>query len=1275
MKTHLRFNKGQVLEVPRHGGVEAKQWRRRVANAAKQQPKSIMRTLSFPLDLELNYNDFFADADQLYNTVEGFQKGSLSYLLMRTHLCGLALHTNIRAAHVARTAANFPDQEFTNALEHGLGIVNFPLTPKKLFLLFTTPPRGNVALTTDHLADRIHSSCLGQKMSDKTDDHIRELITTLAKTVCDQINSYQHLKENAWEALAACGIELQRQSPLFPSLDLTPQVDEQGVSLAFDGQVDPVYEHEPEQYWPHHIIACLLRKTEPRKINDELLSHQDNALSQLFGALLTSAQGAPGMLLKNDVHQLSNALGVPEARRADVQMLLDAAHAIPKPLLFHEGNYSRYRKVLAGKWRSWVSNYLTRLSVLSEQTQVLGPIDWPNAHPEWLDKILKGLQLDHDQLQQLDDKRVQALALSKSCLAALDGSATKIRPVEAAQQLVNQLQVIDDVHATFRSVCNQLEQLANDQHHKDTDKELTAWIDCFQVAKSDIFVLPKISGGSPDVELDLAELNRQQQSLFRGLHELLEVIDLNANRGFNEAMAARELQEKQRAPASKGKNLTEKEYKELAHRRFIQSLLQLSKRLSTPNKQVVMSWLGQLITNSNQPKAKALLNKVIFNGMGSFYRSPWSTARHEPLPVCWATFEKIKWGELISGLKEQIRLQLQSESSAPLLQDLVEVSRFWGQLRIDGLDGIHAKTVKDVLDRYGIHVHLQLKLALEKQFLSSPDVANILTSIASQLAKLRFQARRENFIVRHKFSGVGIEGLFLVPKDKQWKMPDKYLKANGAMGEVLQKNPDWVHQPQDAQALFKKLVKGPMGPGETALLAQLPHDWYVELGLRKEAGRDIQGLRVGKEMAKKLKTTKGAKLVGPSSYFGEVNKTLTGGAKGKEWMLILDWVFENKLEFENGVPCLKAKPLRCEPRLALPIERTSPPSDSIGLFEQMVSIDLGEREIGYAVFSVKEILQTKKFNPIVDPLTKRAANGVIPIVGVRVLINDVKGHRTNQSTNSKLSQNFNTRLEKLRESVSSEVVHKIEALCARFNAFPVLESSVANFQTGSRQLDLVYGSVVRHFTFSLVEAHVKARAEHWMGSDKWMHPYLMVMPFEKSTKKRTGQPKPLNLFPGAEVHPAGTSQTCTQCCRNGLKLLRDLGEKVRVLDSGIIELPQGEQMRLMSGWDYDKLSIQRAKKDKKNLAMNRPLEAGTYNQQTIYRYAKQTNRQKAFDMRSSGSSQSRFQCLFIDCNATYHADAGAAINIGRRFFEDKIDFEASLKSLAELGQRDSRSHE
>jgi hypothetical protein len=1247
--------------------VDAKKWRRLVANAATRPPKEIMRTLSFPLDLALGFDDFFEDADQLYNTVEGLGKGSLAHVLMRAHLCGLGLHPSTGAAHAARIASHFPNQAFVKALEDGLGIVNVPLTPQSLYVCFSSLPRPDRPLTVEDLADRIRSKCLDKKISDKTDDNIRELMMTLAQAACTQSSSYKHLKEHAWGALAACGAALQKQSSLFPSLALTPVSDELGIVLSFSGQVDSVLEGEPEQYWLHHIIACLLRHTKPENVDTSLLTDkQVSGLSQLFGKLICSATGAPGLLLKTTAQDLSAALDIPASRLPDVALLIDAAKALPKPALFDENNYGRYRTVLGSKWRSWISGYLTRLAKLEEQTQNLGAVVWPVAHPPGLERILSGLDLDEVQLQQLDAVRVEALGLAKVCLAVLTGKSMAMRPIAAAQALVIQLQTIEDAHATFRSVLNQLDQLKQDQSDEGLSKDLKAWLDCLAVSKSDIFVLPNISGGSPDVASDLNDLNQLQQSLFRGMDRLLTLIDQRAKGGLAEALAARQAQEKQRAPAARAKSLTEDQYKELAQRRFIQGLLQLSKRLSPLNKQVVMDWLGPLVINSKVPNAKALLNKVLFNHMGSFYRSPWSPARHEPLPVCWDTFQQMQWMDLIVGLKDTVRVQLQSAPNAALLQDLLEIMRFWGQLKIDTLDGLGAEPIKAILDASGMKVHLRLKLTLQKQTLAPSDVANVLTAFASQLAKLRFQARRENFIVRHKFSRKNAEGLMLVPKDKPWKMPDKYLKANGPMGKLLQENPDWVSEPQEAKALFKKVAGGQMGPGPKALLAQLPHDWYVEHGFRKEAGHAIEGLDVGKNIAKKLKSTRGAKLIGPSNYFGEINKTLTGGVIGKEWTLILDWVFENKLSFVGGVPVLQAKPLRCEPRLAVPFAQTEPPKGSIGLFDHMVAIDLGEQEIGFAVFSVNDILQTGKANPIIDPLTNRPANGAISIAGVGVLINDVKGYRANQSTNSKLSQNFNTRLEKLRDSVGSEVVQKIEALCARFNAFPVLESSVVNFQTGSRQLDLVYGDVVRHFVMlDVTKAHIDARKAHWMGGETWKHPYLMSWPFDKVTGKPSKTSTALNLFPGVGVSPAGTSQTCTHCGRNGLRLLRDLGEKIKVLDGGVVELPEG-QMRLMSGWDYSEMVFKRARRDKQNLAMNRPLAAGQYNQQTIYRFAKQTNRQKAFDMRSSGSSQSRFQCLFADCMATYHADAGAAINIGRKFIADKIDAAGSRQKLLEL---------
>jgi len=250
----------------------------------------------------------------------------------------------------------------------------------------------------------------------------------------------------------------------------------------------------------------------------------------------------------------------------------------------------------------------------------------------------------------------------------------------------------------------------------------------------------------------------------------------------------------------------------------------------------------------------------------------------------------------------------------------------------------------------------------------------------------------------------------------------------------------------------------------------------------------------------------------------------------------------------------------------------------------------------------------------------------------------------------------------MRDSVGSEIVQRIEALCARFNAFPVLESSVVNFQTGSRQLDLVYGDVVRHFTYSGVDAHKAARKQHWMGAEQWVHPYLMAKGYDEVSQKRIGKAKPLNLFPGASVHPAGTSQVCTVCQRNSREALKQTGEKFQVGDDGVVQTTQG-LIRLLIGMSYSESDFKRARREKRNLPLNEPLKTGVYSLREMLGAEGRARRQKNPNQIAKDTTQSRFQCLFTDCGVTYHADAGAAINIGRKFFSTVVDVTESIRAM------------
>jgi hypothetical protein len=201
--------------------------------------------------------------------------------------------------------------------------------------------------------------------------------------------------------------------------------------------------------------------------------------------------------------------------------------------------------------------------------------------------------------------------------------------------------------------------------------------------------------------------------------------------------------------------------------------------------------------------------------------------------------------------------------------------------------------------------------------------------------------------------------------------------------------------------------------------------------------------------------------------------------------------------------------------------------------------------------------------------------------------------------------------------------------------------------------------------YSGVDAHKDARKEHWMGAEQWVHPYLMAKSYDEVTLKRTGKAKPLNLFPGTSVNPAGTSQVCTSCLRNSREALRQTGEKFTVSDNGVAQTNLGE-ICLLLGLSYSEAEFNRARRDKKNLPFNAPLKAGTYSLREMLGFEGRSRRQKNANVMTRDTTQSRFQCLFTDCRATYHADAGASINIGRKFFSTVIDLDESRRVLVDI---------
>ena len=331
--------------------------------------------------------------------------------------------------------------------------------------------------------------------------------------------------------------------------------------------------------------------------------------------------------------------------------------------------------------------------------------------------------------------------------------------------------------------------------------------------------------------------------------------------------------------------------------------------------------------------------------------------------------------------------------------------------------------------------------------------------------------------------------------------------------------------------------------------------------------------------------------------------------------------------------------------------------------DRLVAIDLGERGIGYAVFDIPKALEEECDD---DPLKIRPLKtGTVAVSSIRALIRAVGRHRGRAQPMQKVRDAHSRALEKRRKNVIGDVCHEIDSLCAQWRAFPVLEDGVQNLESGGQQLKLVYGSVLhRYARVDNVEAHQKARREHWFTGTagearrkkpveaEWPHPYLTDQNGRSTT-----------LYPGQAVPAAGTSQQCSVCGRNAIRLLREKPNLRLTFRNGEADLTDGAALFLYEKAEWDSAQRRQFRRRKIRPALNRPLN-GVRRADELSALVKRNLRRPPESTRSPDTAQSRYHCVFVGCRAELHADINAAVNIGRKLL-GKMSREKSRKKFAE----------
>lgn len=1291
------YSRQEKARVLRLSGERARKWRRQVAALSEGGSQETIKTFKFPLELPPDSTVDFEEAARLYDIVEGVGKGSLIGLLCAAHLSGFRLFSSTKGAAIFRNRANYPSQKFAEALRKHFDIETTPslkLTPEGLdefVRISRRKVRGEeVLFDRDSVKEKFYTYWVGKRPDEKADKVLLEIAGDMAATLCENFKGWKDINENPEKALTKIEDCLKSKGE-FPAL-FSSGTQNSSSTIAFDpdsAHIDIMKNGEKQDFLVHRAVAVaasVLRREDPewdtsknpKELQDMFLSPgKANALSWLFGEGLH-------YLRDTATEKIASDYEVPENRIASARQLKEFAEAVPLPAPFFDmKHYAKFRLSISGKLRSWIANYQKRLKELKTLSEDPPKIDLPEGLKDEKAAVLfKGTDVDAasffktfaaDKLREPGQKANEAIArLGGAGGAPTDEDAKEIEDYSAA--LSSRVSLINQIN----NKSGQEVEEAKESGRKDDERFWQSLKITLPERLKELPKLNRISGGSVNAE-------QETQDIEKRLNDLVSAQGQHFDR-------LRKWMKQQGHDLNPVSNLIKQEKsEELGWRWLLDKIAHEGRFLSEANRKKIYDLMlplfmqGAVKKRSNDEsekqsarRGKANCNKFFFNHQGGLYRSPYSNSRHEPYDIDLEAAKKEDWLAHVDELIRDTEKELTNgDNHAVNFRDWLRMRNLCFSLQLKALPeeaGIPtnlAKLPASISDK----LHIPPLLAIQMQSDTTPKSVflRVFNLYLSEINGLCFQALRDSFIVRAKFHRIDQDKLLYVPKDKAWKAPNRLSNSDKSVSFAMEKavcdDSDTINPRKTLRRFFEKnfeksIPEEDWGKAIRAYFSQAPHDWFfpADFGSGVPKYKGVRMTKDGKQLSKTLIECPTLRLRGPSSFKNRLDFALLEKMSVKEATLIIDCSYRQCFSWTNGRLSLEIAPENPRLELAMPITDKSHQQDEMELFDRILAIDLGEKRIGYAVFDIKKCLENLKKGKKLHELqpaqdSKGPIAGTVAIRSIRRLMAKVRIHRRRQQPKQKMQQTYSKALEKYRENVIGDVCNRIDTLCYRHGAFPVLEKNLENLESGGRQLKMIYGSVLRRYIFSKVEAHKAKRAEYWFTKSKWEHPFLtrLEKPSDDPKEgKRGRKDKPLDLFPGTGVDPAGTSQICSKCGRNpieSMKLRSNSIGKLEVKDEGKVELGDGViQVRKRS------LDSEKGKEPKWRNERPAPkdypfLPPRSYSIDELVKRVRFHLRRPPRSKQSSDTTQSRYFCPYADCRHEAHADENAAINIGRRFFE------------------------
>ena len=1100
------------------GGREAQKWRRQVAllhdREKKKRAKPIVQTYKFQTETDIGQipDDVAKSAELLSGIVSGYEKGSLTGVLLAIHLSGFQLFSS--AEKTKSFLTEWPDDKFTEVLEKNFNSVPKDFKPSKFFIFITSNPRKqDDQWKLEHITSHVsYKLGLPKRDNGQEDEYhsLRVISKDFAEWLFDEFHEWKGVNDNSQKCLQWLEDRMSEDFPDLPefaSIRPPPLIPEKRT-FAFSQNpkfydMTTIDKAIDKAYWPHLAVQIIANRLisegqipEEKAINKEISSESDNALSWLFGKGLEWLQS-------KKIDELVDALGASSQQQCNaVKQLKCFADAVPPSDPLWVKKYGDFRRQIASRLQSWITNYWRRLASLKTlENKFSGEEkDYLSLHGDLFSRegdipdLFSGNKLDARELKEAFDSLPSKMGSMTRALEILSGSE-EIKDTDEFKSKIDDVSEIADLMSDLTGEANILinrlqQEAARDdnpiENIKDIAEHTKLNVPKNAPDKVNEWAQPKI-----DIEVQqslLTKFTDLQKARQQHYNQLSTWLIKNAQ--DIDYLAPLRSEEKTK------NNRTGKEADEFARRQVINHLAHRVRDMSPDTLHKISPAFEDAVVKRKDAR------KFFYNRQGSFYRSPYSKSKHQAYPLSEAGLAR-DWLEFAER-----ELQCLKRTQPDRVSDICHLENFCFSSRLRCLpenDIPHdlAKPFleaheKEIISLNGLWLN-QLKAG---QRIDRPSFLKMFNLYQSAMNGLVSQMERRSVITRCVFNRTGDDKLVYVPRNKGWSPPKAYLRGDSAIAKALGKK--WIARYDDtglidAKSSIKKYAKTHSNLSEPfkAFLVQAPHSWCFPLGIEglgKDAEATLTFSFKGEIKLTNLGKAKSGlvQLKGPSSWMNRLDQAIMGNKQhGVIKVGCPNLIFDTQHD-QNPDKTYSRKETQLI--LATPFtDERQQAHKGESIWDYMVAIDQGERGIGYAVFDVKKFIT----NGTLEPIDK----GTVAIKGIRDLIRAVHNHRKRRQPLQKVSQNYSNQLQQRRQTVIGQVCYEIERLMREYSAFPVLESNVKNFESGSGQLPMIYKSVSAMYLWDEVEARKNLRTHHWQGRGQWIHPYLMKNSFEGKESK------------------------------------------------------------------------------------------------------------------------------------------------------------------------------